>query len=340
VSRSITRYTNAEGLPQAQVLSVFQDSRGYMWFGTYGGVARFGGVEYKVLTSADGLVGNVILAISESRGGRMFFGTSDGVTVLDEGRLRELKGPGNASIREVREIYTDTCRGRWIATAFGLFRERGGEVERFTEADGLPSSSVLAVTRDSGGYLWEVGKGTGLGLATVYGIIKQHGGYVYVESEPSKGTSFEIFLPSTREEVTSEEPPVARAAQRGNEVILIVEDEASVRRVAERWLAEIGYTVYAAEGPEQAEKIYDEHRDEIDLLLTDVVMPGVSGPELYRRLATKGDPPKVLYMSGYPDRGGHGDEIGGPGASFVQKPFDLDDLAETIRSVFDGKIAA
>ena len=140
---AIKHYSNADGLPQAQVLSVFQDRRGYMWFGTYGGVTRFDGAEFMVLTSADGLVGNVVTAIAESRGGRIFFGTRDGVTVLDDGELEEVKGPGSQPIKEVRDIYADRRRVRWIATADGLFRHRGSEVVRYGEADGLPSASVL-----------------------------------------------------------------------------------------------------------------------------------------------------------------------------------------------------
>ena len=162
----VTTYTNADGLPQAQVLSILQDSRGYMWFGTYGGVARFDGVDYEVLTSADGLVGNVVLAIAESRRGRIFFGTNEGVTILDGGELTELVTPDGGSIGGVRRIFTDTRRGRWIATDHGLYRERGGEVARYTEADGLPSNSIFAVTRDTGGYLWV---GTEGGLARLSG---------------------------------------------------------------------------------------------------------------------------------------------------------------------------
>jgi signal transduction histidine kinase/CheY-like chemotaxis protein len=146
----------------------------------------------------------------------------------------------------------------------------------------------------------EVGKGTGLGLATVYGIVKQSGGYISVFSEPGKGSSFKIYLPRI-EAAPASAPASSRAgAARGNETVLVVEDEPAVLSLSCRALEAQGYVVLSATDAEAAERIVERHGGTIHLLLTDVVMPGLSGRELADRLAAKRPGIRVLYMSGYP----------------------------------------
>jgi len=182
----------------------------------------------------------------------------------------------------------------------------------------------------------EVGKGTGLGLATVYGIVKQSDGYISVYSEPGRGSSFKVYLPRL---------PTAQAAaaasgkdrpERGTETILVVEDEAAVLALSRRALEMQGYLVLAAADPAAAMRVVERHGGMIHLLLTDVVMPGLSGRELADRLVARRPGLRVLYMSGYP-----GDAVVQHGAlpigsAFLQKPFSPDGLARKVRDVLDS----
>ncbi|HZS49162.1 MAG TPA: ATP-binding protein [Blastocatellia bacterium] len=167
----------------------------------------------------------------------------------------------------------------------------------------------------------EQGKGTGLGLATVYGIVKQSGGQVRVYSEVGKGTTFKIHLPCTVESATKDNNAVASQPVKGSGSILVVEDDDSVRKLASRILNANGFTVLEANHPEKAISLYREHQGKIRLVITDVIMPGLSGRELYQQLMTIDGNIKVLYMSGYTD-----DAIVHLGVleakvPFVQKPF-------------------
>jgi two-component system, cell cycle sensor histidine kinase and response regulator CckA len=199
----------------------------------------------------------------------------------------------------------------------------------------------------------EIGKGTGLGLAMVYGIVKQSGGYVWVYSELGRGTTFKIYLPRVdgpgEEGRAQLEAAVAAgnlfgslsgdaAGQAASQTILLVEDEQELRRVAEATLVSNGYTVLAATDAAQAEQLCSQHEGKIDLLLTDVVMPGADGWELARRLSEQRPEMKVIYMSGYTDKA-----IPRPGAQdtnlvFLQKPFTPSGLSTRIREVLSGKI--
>jgi PAS domain S-box-containing protein len=187
----------------------------------------------------------------------------------------------------------------------------------------------------------EVGKGTGLGLATVYGIVEQNHGHIEVQSEVGKGTTFSIHLP--RATSAADSGSVAATPERlprGTETILLAEDEKSVRVTSRLFLEALGYTVLAAERPEEALRLAGAHAGSIHLLITDVIMPGMNGPDLAGRLAEKHPNLKCLFMSGYTadvmtQRGALGAEV-----PFLPKPFSRHDLARKVREVLDGGGAA
>jgi PAS domain S-box-containing protein len=181
----------------------------------------------------------------------------------------------------------------------------------------------------------ELGKGTGMGLAMVHGIVKQHGGDIRVYSEVGQGTVFRIYLPRVPGE--EERPQTARpAVEGGSERILLVEDEAPVRRVVERWLEKWGYTVLSAANPAEAEELADEHPEHLDLLLTDVVMPGRNGLELYESLVVTRPDLRVIYMSGYTSEAIVHRGILKEGIQFIEKPIGSAILAAKLREVLDA----
>ncbi|HXG69454.1 MAG TPA: PAS domain S-box protein, partial [Gemmatimonadaceae bacterium] len=183
------------------------------------------------------------------------------------------------------------------------------------------------------------GKGTGLGLATVYGIVKQTGGTVSVTSTPGAGATFEVYLPCAQGDPQALLPaaPDRGGTIRGNETILLVEDEDGVRLLTRRILEQSGYRVFDANDADHAEAVFAKHAKVIDLLLTDVVMPGISGPKLFARLQEQQPGLKVLYMSGYTQ--GAIVEQGplGPGIELLQKPFTAAALNERVREVIEGR---
>jgi two-component system cell cycle sensor histidine kinase/response regulator CckA len=183
----------------------------------------------------------------------------------------------------------------------------------------------------------EQGKGTGLGLATIYGIVKQSGGHVTAYSEVGHGTTFKIYLPVTRDQTEKREVMTSeKVAPRGVESILIVEDEESLRTVTREYLSNKGYQVIVAEDFEKALEASADSSRRIDLLMTDVVLPGSSGPKLADRLAASRPEMKVLFVSGYTaDALVHGD-LHRSDFAFLSKPFSLNTLARKIRSILDG----
>ena len=183
----------------------------------------------------------------------------------------------------------------------------------------------------------ESGRGTGLGLSTVYGIVKQSGGYIWVYSEAKHGSSFKVYLPRVAEAPEALTPrKTLVGSSKGTETILLVEDEPEVRELTRMVLADLGYSVIIAETPEDAERLCEKSATEINLLLTDVIMPGISGRELAKKLLVRSPRMRVLYMSGYSFNViAHGGMLE-DGVAFLQKPFTPSVLADKVREVLDG----
>jgi CheY-like chemotaxis protein len=182
------------------------------------------------------------------------------------------------------------------------------------------------------------GTGSGLGLATVYGIVKRAGGFIHVESAPDRGTSFSIYLPRT--ELPAEAPAARPLVTRpvGHERVLIIEDADPVRALAATVLQRSGYEVLDVPSGEAAERLFADDGFEVDLVLSDIVLKGMSGPQFAERLRTRRPSTRVLFMSGYAD-----DTVLAFGAvdvnrSFLQKPFTPESLAAKVRDVLDAPV--
>lgn len=180
-----------------------------------------------------------------------------------------------------------------------------------------------------------IGQGSGLGLSTMYGIVRQNNGFINVYSEIGKGTAFKIYLPRHTEDSSASKQPAPRSADipRGNETILFVEDEETLLSLGRMQLEELGYTVLASRLPEEALCLAGQHKGRIHLLITDVVMPGMSGLELSKKIAAQMPETKLLFMSGYTadiitNHGILADHL-----NFLQKPFTRNELAEKVREV-------
>jgi len=187
----------------------------------------------------------------------------------------------------------------------------------------------------------ELGKGTGLGLSTVFGIIKQSGGEIEVESEPGKGTTFVIYLPLREaclrgKDKDKDKDKNKAAPAKGRETVLFVEDEETLRRLGARILVSGGYTVLMAANGAEALKVLERHGKPVDLLLTDVIMPGMDGRELAFEVARRKLVKRVLYMSGYTDDAIVKHGVLEHGISFIYKPFTVDAVLLKLREVLDN----
>jgi PAS domain S-box-containing protein len=180
----------------------------------------------------------------------------------------------------------------------------------------------------------DAAQGSGLGLSTVYGIVKQSGGYVWIDSEPGAGTTINVYLPPTDAEPVEVEAPRVRTQRKVKQkTVLLTEDEDDVRELIQDMLASHGYEVLAARDPADAIKRASAFKGKIDLLLTDVVMPGGNGRDLARRLTAVRPGTKVLYISGYPEHGAQPGSVLEPGAPFLAKPFTREVLLQKIRDL-------
>jgi two-component system, cell cycle sensor histidine kinase and response regulator CckA len=222
------------------------------------------------------------------------------------------------------------------------------------QPDGAPGDYVLVTVTDTGtgmdeatlGRLFEPffttkekGKGTGLGLSTVYGIVKQSGGHVWVESKPGQGTTFKVYLPKAGEADRPAAAAPATSAARGTETILLVEDQAEVRQLTLHALGIYGYRVLSAANGTEALALFRQDPSQIHLMLSDVVMPGMTGPDLARVIAAERPGVKVLLMSGYTDEQSMPGGAMPAGLDYIQKPFTPDSLARKVRQVLDARPA-
>jgi CheY-like chemotaxis protein len=183
-----------------------------------------------------------------------------------------------------------------------------------------------------------MGKGTGLGLATVYGIVKQSGGSIQVESEADRGTGFRIYLPAVDGESGMRmERAGGQKVERGSETILVAEDEPDLRELTKIFLEGYGYRVLEAASAEEALRISENFGEQIHLLLTDVIMPGMSGRQLAEKILKKRPKTKIVYMTGYTDDMVVQHKVLEPGVQLLQKPFTKIDLVQKVRATLDER---
>jgi len=183
----------------------------------------------------------------------------------------------------------------------------------------------------------DMSSGTGLGLASAYGIIKNHGGTINAYSEKGWGSTFDIYLPTSNNNVVTEEKNLADKLLKGTETVLIVDDEGIILDVGKEMLKEMGYKVLSAGGGKEAVKVYGKHKDEIDLVIIDMIMPDMGGNEVFERIKKINPQVKTLLSSGYSMDGEATEALDQGCNGFIQKPFNISKLSLKIREILDGK---
>jgi CheY-like chemotaxis protein len=180
-----------------------------------------------------------------------------------------------------------------------------------------------------------MGRGTGLGLASAYGIIQNHGGVINVYSEEGQGTTFNVYLPASEKAIMTREKDPADEILKGTETLLLVDDEDKILDVGEEILREMGYEVLVARNGKEAIEVFSKHKDEIDLVILDMVMPEMGGGEAYDKMKAKKADVKVLLSSGYSINGQASEILERGCDGFIQKPFRMKELSMKIRELLD-----
>ncbi len=240
--------------------------------------------------------------------------------------------PGGGTLRvETESVNIDAA----TAAPLGLAAGRFGAIAVHDTGSGMPPE-VMARVFEPFFTTKERGKGTGLGLATAYGTVKQVGGHIAIESSPGVGTTFRVLLPATDESEPTLDGSKRSIIPAGLETVLLAEDEPAVRELIRRTLTSAGYVVVAAADGDQALALLEQHVGKIDLLLTDLVMPGLSGKQLAERVRELRPGVRVLYMSGYVNRDVPSQGALDDGWTLLPKPFTRDDLLRCVRDTLAG----
>jgi two-component system, cell cycle sensor histidine kinase and response regulator CckA len=236
------------------------------------------------------------------------------------------------------DLYLETNNVTHKDMKSGFYKSKVGDYAKLTVRDTGKGMDKITMDRIFDPFFTtkEMGRGTGLGLASVYGIIKAHGGYIDVESKVNRGTTFEIYLPSTTKKIGKVAKDSLKLIKQSG-TVLLVDDEASVRKVVMSILEEIGYRVLSARNGQEAIELYRNNKNEIDIVLLDMIMPDMGGGEVYDRLKDINSEVKVLLSSGYSIDGEATDILNRGCKGFIQKPFNIRKLSAKIREILNNK---